>query len=297
MKKILALILASALVLCLIPFSFAEQDIFTLSADPISGAVGETVTVYIKAATSLSGEAKINSLNLEFRFDPNALRFVEVARDDDGMISDFFKGVSSPLYNAPDSDPGMFIVAWADAVGSNQSGIMLGIQFEIISDSGSAITVNNFKFSMIETPTSTQEQYTVDPIILGGVSVGSSAVPTPDPSNTVNTTPDSTEIPVVTVTLPPQVSTPIPVEDIPSANTTNDPQGSIAPDSDASEQPSPTQDANLPVSPTEPTDPNADVNGSEGGTPVWIYIVGILGIVLIIGAAVTFVIQKKKQNG
>lgn len=301
MKRILSIALALLLMLCTASFSSAAETV-TLWSDPVTGSVGDTVTAYIMIDSSLTGQAKIVSMNMSVHFDSSAVQFIDIAYIEDKMESDFFAGMSSPMTNAPENESS-FILAWATSNGSNAMGVLIGLQFKILNDKGSALSINDIDISYVPSQTGAMTDIYMEPVILGSISVGSNPAPTPDPSTLVDSGPTVTDNTVTNVTFEPLADTPEPLDDsviesfapateVP-ADTTLAPTNTDdlnAPPTDAPNVPEQTNEAGEPIS--------ADTNQHQGGgsSRTWIYIVGAVGIILIVGAAVTFVIQKKKNG-
>lgn len=303
MKRILSIALALLLMLCTASFSSAAETV-TLWSDPVTGSVGDTVTAYIMIDSSLTGQAKIVSMNMSVHFDSSAVQFIDIAYIEDKMESDFFAGMSSPMTNAPENESS-FILAWATSNGSNAMGVLIGLQFKILNDKGSALSINDIDISYVPSQTGAMTDISMEPVILGGISVGSNPAPTPDPSTLVDSGPTVTDNTVTNVTFEPLADTPEPLDNsviesfAPATDVPTDAALSSAEPSDdnysATDAPTQTDEAGDPISDEPDGQQDAEQQGG-GSSRTWIYIVGAVGIILIVGAAVTFVIQKKKNG-
>lgn len=295
MKKIISVILTLALTLSVATFAQADQSIATFTADTVNGNVGDTVTVFININAQLPNNEMINSISMEIRYDPAAVRLVRLAQQDNQMVSDFFdNNGSAPLSNIP--EPGVFIIAWAHSSGTNRSGVLFGLEFEILSNTGSPVTLNNLRFSVVNSSSGAQSSYSSDPIILGGVSVGSNPPPTPKEENLVDDMPQVSTDPIYNQTLAPQndfTSIPYNTDDATDPNQTLTP-GEATPEQGGSLQGDNTGTPS--IAPDDGSSGDAADGEGGGGSRVWIYILGGLGVLLIIGAAVMFVKQKKKEQ-
>ncbi|MDO4565490.1 MAG: hypothetical protein Q4C04_07750 [Clostridia bacterium] len=297
MKKLISCLLALTLIFSFSALASADDTIIDFSSPIVSGAVGDTVAVDIDIITTLTGEAQINSLSFELRFDADAVRLTGVRTDDNNMmLSDFFADASSPIFNQPEE--GLLILAWADTYGSNVSGLFLSFEFEILNSNGSPLTLNDIQFSILETPSSAQVSYNMNPVALGGIAVGSATVPTPNPSNIATLEPTATpgsfafgsaavaSISPVTFTTPSFDNTIIdPV-------TSDEPSVDIPVIDDESQSPSDEPDESAEPDTQDVID--NDSSGSNGGGTWWIWLIGGVGVVLVAGAAILYIRQKRQ---
>lgn len=327
MKKVISIIIILALCLALVPVSLADNGPITFSADAVSGAVGDTVSVLINMNSSLKAGETMYAINFEVRYDNTAVKLVGYTEDGDSIRSDFFKGEfdSGYISNIVHED-GRFYFAWANTLGTNANGVLLGLDFKILSNDGSALTMNNISYSTLANPTDRGTSYAPDVIHLGGISVGSGSVPTPDPSNNANDDDDliissapQTTAPVIkspTASLPATLKTPEPSNAVETTQQpSQEPQSSAEPQEQSTEVPriqleivatdepkqtdvAPQPDSDTAAEPTQDpaTDPNAADTNQDSGSDLWIFILGGVGAALIVGALVVFIIQKKKQR-
>lgn len=301
MKKSIGIVLAIIMICSLATSAFADEGPATFTSDAVSGSVGETVVVYINISHNMAAGATINSMQFEIRYDSSAVKFAGLLLDDNNrLISDFFVN-GSPLTNFDQQDTLLF--AWADATGTDTQGVLLGLKFEILTTAGSALTINEMGYSTLASTSAEMVSYSSDPIVLGGVSVGSNQAPTPAPENVATATPSSsfdTNI-ITNVTLPPLTVAPSVIEPAVTDPATD----SVEPSESQEADPTATAELDIPIieetelpaeASAEPQDSDLDPVTPEEteNSAWWIWLIGILGIAFIIGATVLFVKQKRK---
>ena len=210
MRKLLLAVSMLVLTLCMITFSAAHADgelAVRLSFGSASGEVGDTVDVPVL----LSGCKGVDSIQLDFNYDPAALSVVSVTPGDLFPVEYF-------ITNSAES--GVVRLACACALGLENDGTLLTIRFKILADTGSALTVTSRlggrEVTYIDAEINQLTAYLS--IENGGVSVGAGSVPLPvvtpwipdSPLPTPSPTPTGSPEPTITVTLTEQTETPAP---------------------------------------------------------------------------------------
>lgn len=200
MRKLLLGVSVLLLTLCLITPAAAHADgelTVRLSVGNACGEVGDTVDVPVL----LSGCKSVDSVQLDFNYDPAALSVVSV------IPGELFP-VEYCITNFAES--GVVSLACACAQGLEDDGTLITIRFKILSDTGSALTVTSHiggrEVTYIDADINQLTAYLL--IENGGVSVGAGSVPLPavtpwipdSPLPTPSPTPTDSPEPTVSVT-------------------------------------------------------------------------------------------------
>ena len=159
----------------------------------MTGAVGSTVDVKV----SLLNCINVDSTEFDINYDASAVAVVSITPGD----------VFPAQYTVSYSDkPGRIAIACARAIGFSGNGTVLTIQFKIISDVGSALTLTTHL--PLSGDNSAQEVTWVDEnylqhkanvaIVNGGITVGDSALPAPVVTPWVPATPAPSPSPAST---------------------------------------------------------------------------------------------------
>lgn len=327
-KKIFAIALSLLLALTFaIPFALADNGPATFSSETVNGSVGDTVVVPISVSMKLNNNCAIDSIEFNLFYDAEELEFVESSTDgcvmDNGSYDSF-------LYNLLKTDSGAsyFRGAYIGYEGIKESGVMFTISFKIKGSHGSALTLNEVKYSTFDYTAGKQTLYDVDHAIeLNGVSVNSNAVPTAVPEALASPQVIPTTNTVITATATPKTTaystftndgnttametavimtpSPTPAGGVTAADTAVPDASSAADDSalpDATSSDgasgidvSAATDAPSDVTATDAGDDGATTDTPKGGMGWLVYALGGLGIILIVAAVVALIIQKKRK--
>lgn len=192
MKRTLCLF--SALLLVAFWFTptraLAEEESVLLQVATVSGEVGATVDVVV----SMSNCVGVDSTEFDINYDPAALSVAFVTP------GDIFPAEFCVAYTG---NPGTIGVACAQALGFTGDGTLLTIRFEILSDTGSALTITSHLPASGEGAgtevTKIDADYNQSAALLtienGGVTVGDAPLPAPQVTPWTPATPVPTPSP------------------------------------------------------------------------------------------------------
>lgn len=190
MKKACVFTLAIVLAFCGIDTAHAENNI-GLTVDTVHGSVGDTVCVTIAVDDAL----RLDSLQFRVNYDAEALKLMQstaTERMTQGGIA---------VINT--ETEGLVQFAFACAYGLETNGDILTLEFEILSKSGSMITVSEVLATKVDADLVQYKAYLE--IMDGGVQVNEAALPLPvathwtpeTPTPAPTATPQSSQAPNV----------------------------------------------------------------------------------------------------
>lgn len=192
MRKILSVFSVVILAVCLLSPAYALADegrVVRLSVGRAGGEVGAEVDVPVM----LYDCERVDSVEFDLNYDPAALSVVSVTP------GDLFP-VEYCVSNA--SEAGVIHVACACALGLEEDGTLLTVRFEILSETGSAVTVTSHlsekEITYIDDDYNQYSAYIE--LENGGVSIAAGTIPEPllTPWTPVTPTPAPTDTPAPT---------------------------------------------------------------------------------------------------
>lgn len=310
MKKALAFVCA-ALLLIAASLSMGETEPLTFSSEEVKGAVGDIVTVPVSLAmTPPAADATMDAVQFSLKYDASAVECVGIERDANGYTSDILNADYTCAYNVME---GEIIFAAYSTIGRVASGLLVSLQFKILSGTGSGVALTNIVYSFYNKTSGDQQVYRQDLVELPGISVGNAAIPTLDPAQLATTTPYSQ---IVTIT---------PAPDRTAAVTEGTPIAATAPTVPNSDSPAATEDTAASTDPNvtpeesavpgdisvtvgEPTggvteqpnsSPASDAATEKQESNALTYVIlglGGVGVVLIVAAIIVLIARKGKSK-
>ena len=196
MKKVVIWVMAACLTIGAFAQRALAEDEVVLAVDTVAGAAGETVDVTVNVSNAL----RLDSIQFRVNYDQQALHLVEAVPSE-------LTQSSGILVTNTEVD-GLVQVAFACAYGLEQNGSVLTLRFEVLTDTGSAVTISDVLATKVDAELSQYKVYLA--ITDGGVQVGEASLPesaatpwipespTPEPT----ATPEVTDAPPETIDIP-----------------------------------------------------------------------------------------------
>ena len=207
-RRILSLIMV---VMLLLPsaFSMAATTPVTITSDDIQGSVGDTVTVAINIAIEAPKLGQtMDSLQFVLEYDSAALEYLGIQE----FSQDKIKILGSQYMCNVTTKAGAVAFAAAANGGATGSGVLMHVQFRILSAVSTMLVLKKVSYSFVTTSSGSQRGYTGGTINLGritGQSVPTTVAPvdnTPEPQSSAEPSAlptDEPRFPVTEVTLAP----------------------------------------------------------------------------------------------
>ena len=189
MKKLRYILLLTAIFISVYRFqSLTKADencITAVSVQTVDGSVGDTVTVKVNATNAV----RLDSIQFNINYDGSSLKPLS-----------FTPGlVFTPEYCVLNLDePNRIRAACVNAFGAEWDGELFEVSFQILSDSGSAITLSDVVATQVDADYHQFPAYVT--IENGGVSVSGKPLPEPKVTPWIAPTPIPTPTPEVTPT-------------------------------------------------------------------------------------------------
>lgn len=161
MKKLLCAIpiLLICFMLLLPTVLAAGANSMALTVDSVEGSVGSTVEVAIKASVKNESNSKLDSIEFNLVYDASALRLIGAVKEDDKFVSDMLDDFDIAMDNPTE---GNYRFVAASAKGSDKSGTLLTLQFEVLTEGKHELRVEDLIYSFYDTETNTQQSYSAD---------------------------------------------------------------------------------------------------------------------------------------
>jgi hypothetical protein len=193
MKRTLSLLMVLLLVALLAApvRALADEESVLIRVDTVDGEVGSTVDVQI----SLQNCYSVDSVEFDINYDPTALSVVQVTP------GDIFPAEFCIAYS---DDPGRIGIACARALGFSGDGILATIRFQVLSETGSALTLTTHlsgeavgkEITWVDEADYAYDQYPAWVTLEnGGVTVAGAPLPTPAVTPWIPATPIPTPTP------------------------------------------------------------------------------------------------------
>ena len=207
-RRILSLIMV---VMLLLPaaFSMAATTPVTITSDDIQGSVGDTVTVAINIAIEAPKLGQtMDSLQFVLEYDSAALEYLGIQE----FSQDKIKILGSQYTCNVTTKAGAVAFAAAANGGATGSGVLMHVQFRLLSAVSTMLVLKKVSYSFVTTSSGSQRGYTGGTINLGritGQSVPTTVAPTDyapetqSPADPSMLPTDEPRFPVTEVTLAP----------------------------------------------------------------------------------------------
>ncbi|MBR0081469.1 MAG: hypothetical protein IJP98_01870 [Clostridia bacterium] len=207
-KQLLAFLLATLLLILVIPVSDAEVGSAVFSTEAKESIIGETIAVKLSVTLNAPSGERLNTWKATLTYDPEGLAYSGFTLRDEELHLDSVSG-SDSLWVANDSVPGKLDIGFSNAFGCEADGYLVTILFSTLKEGSFAVDIKNSVYSTYRESDSGVVSYTMVDETLTTITVAENT-PSPTPTEAPTETPSPTPEPTATATATPK---PTPDED------------------------------------------------------------------------------------
>ncbi|HPF54704.1 MAG TPA: cohesin domain-containing protein [Eubacteriales bacterium] len=157
MKKIITLVICLTLVLCIAVPVLADENSCTLSARPITGSVGDVVTIPIVVQNTFAANTTaMDSMGLAVIYDSSILKCNGALTSSSGDYASDVFALDSQSLALENNAAGRYSFTYASAYGTKNSGILITLEFEITGEGDYSLSLGESTCSFYDTASKTQ---------------------------------------------------------------------------------------------------------------------------------------------